>query len=30
LQTDVFRKIHLEVAWGLGGLEVLHVVMYPW
>jgi len=30
LQTDVFRKMHLEVAWGLGGLEVLHCVMYPW
>ena len=25
-----FRKMHLEVAWGLGGLEVMHVVMYPW
>ena len=30
LQTDVFRKMHLEVAWGLGGMEVLHCVMYPW
>ena len=25
-----FRKMHLEVAWGLGGLEVMHVVVYPW
>ena len=30
LQTDAFRKMHLEVAWGLGGLEVLHCVIYPW
>ena len=30
LQTDTFRKMHLEVAWGLGGIEVLHCVMYPW
>jgi len=30
LQTDAFRKMHLEVAWGLGGIEVLHCVMYPW
>ena len=30
LQTDAFRKMHLEVAWGLGGLEVLHCVVYPW
>jgi hypothetical protein len=30
LQTDLFRKMHLEVAHGLGGMEVLHVVMYPW
>lgn len=30
LQTDAFRKMHLEVAWGLGGLEVLHCVVYAW
>jgi len=28
--NDIFRKMHLEVAWGLGGLEVMHVVVYPW
>ena len=28
--TETFRKLHLEVAWGLGGIEVLHCVAYPW
>jgi hypothetical protein len=25
-----FRKCHLELAAGVGGLSVLHCVMYPW
>lgn len=29
-ESDVFRKMHCELAWGDGGFEVLHVVMYPW
>lgn len=29
-QSPKFRKMHLEVAWGLGGLEVAHVVVYPY
>ena len=29
-ESDVFRKMHVELAWGDGGFEVLHVVMYPW
>ena len=29
-EDDVFRKMHCELAWGDGGFEVLHAVMYPW
>lgn len=29
-EDEVFRKMHCELAWGDGGFEVLHVVMYPW
>ena len=28
--SDVFRRLHLELATGEKGLQVLHVVMYPW
>ena len=29
-ENETFRKMHCELAWGDGGFEVLHVVMYPW
>lgn len=29
-ESETFRKMHCELAWGDGGFEVLHVVVYPW
>jgi hypothetical protein len=30
LRTVMRTRPCLEVAWGLGGLQVMHCVMYPW
>jgi phycocyanobilin:ferredoxin oxidoreductase len=29
-ESETFRKMHCELAWGDGGFQVLHVVVYPW